>query len=207
MRTDQVQLYTKISMIFILASASEARRKLLQQVGLAFDVVTPDIDEGEIHASEESPLRIAMALAHKKAQAVTENFQAATIIAADQTLDFEGQCLTKASDPASCVKQLIRMSGKTHHLHSAVTLFIGGHEVWSHCESVSVKMRPHSPQFLSQYVETYWTDIRHCVGGYRVEAEGARLIEKIDGDYFSVLGMPLLPLCTQLETLGAWDNG
>jgi septum formation protein len=193
-------------MILVLASASEARRRLLSSAGLAFQVIPAEIDE---RAAEQpllvagaSPEDIATALAMVKAVDVSERRADDLVIGADQTLDLDGERFTKPADMEAARRQLLRLSGRTHRLHSAIACARGGEIVWRHEETASLTMRVLEPAAIGRYLASARQEALASVGGYRIEGRGIQLFEAIDGDYFAILGLPLLPLLAFLRSKG-----
>jgi septum formation protein len=193
-------------MILVLASASEARRRLLSNAGLAFQAIPANIDE---RAAEQplldagaSPEDIATALAMVKAVDVSERRADDLVIGADQTLDLDGERLTKPADMEAARRQLLRLSGRTHRLHSAIACARGGEIVWRHEETASLTMRALQPAAVGRYLAAIGDEALASVGGYRIEGRGIQLFEAIDGDYFAILGLPLLPLLAFLRSEG-----
>ena len=194
----------------ILASGSETRQEMLRQAGVSFTSTVARIDEDSIKASllaeEASPRDIADTLAEFKARRVAEKNPEALVIGSDQVLEFGREILSKPTSPDDAVAQLSRMSGKQHKLLSAAVLYEDAKPVWRTVGQVRLTMRTLSPSYIDSYVERNWEGIRHCVGGYQLEAEGARLFARVDGDYFAVLGMPLLDVLGYLTMSGAIDG-
>jgi septum formation protein len=193
-------------MAIILASASPARQAILKNAGLAVPSLPADIDE---RAAEAPLLRsgagaddLAQALAMIKAQAVSEQRPADLVIGADQILEFEGERLTKPADMAAARRQLLKLAGKRHRLHSAVACCRGGAVIWQHMESVTLTMRPLTPQEIGRYLANAGENALSSVGAYQIEGLGVQLFERIDGDYFAILGLPLLPLLAFLRAQG-----
>jgi septum formation protein len=185
----------------ILASKSGARIAMLRGVGLEFECVPADIDEREVeermqHARSDE---IASELARVKAAAVSQKHPNALVIGSDQILDFGGTRLHKSETRDDAVEKLDAMAGKTHHLISAVSLVQGGQELWSACDRAALKMHDLDRAALADYADRAGDAVMDCVGGYALEAHGAWLFEKIEGDYFTILGMPLLPLLGELR--------
>jgi septum formation protein len=195
----------------ILASSSKVRARLLEAAGLAFSIQSPGLDE---HAMRQavgstgalSPQDIAEVLAHAKAGAVSELMPGAFVIGADQVLAFDGRILSKPDNMEAARKELLDLSGKSHSLHSAVALATNGGTVWAHSESSTLVMRKLSPQFIGRYLAAAGEEVLSSVGAYQIEGLGIQLFEKIDGDYFSILGLPLLPLLDALRREGAIDG-
>ena len=183
---------------------------MLRQAGVSFTSTVARIDEDSIKASllaeEASPRDIADTLAEFKARRVAEKNPEALVIGSDQVLEFGREILSKPTSPDDAVAQLSRMSGKQHKLLSAAVLYEDAKPVWRTVGQVRLTMRTLSPSYIDSYVERNWEGIRHCVGGYQLEAEGARLFARVDGDYFTVLGMPLLDVLGYLTLSGAIDG-
>lgn len=194
----------------VLASGSRIRAELLRNAGLAFDTDPANVDERAIEAplleSNFSPEDIAQVLAEAKAQEVSERRPGALVIGADQVLDFEGERLTKPADMEAARRQLLAMSGKTHALHSAVAIARDGQTLWRNVGTVRLTMRPFGPEFVGRYLAGVGEVALTSVGAYQLEGPGIQLFSAIDGDYFTVLGLPLLPLLGELRVLGAIEG-
>ena len=195
----------------ILASSSKVRARLLEAAGLDFTVQSPGLDEHAMrHAVGStgalSPQDIAEVLARAKAEAVSELMPGAFVIGADQVLAFGGRILSKPDSMEAARKELLDLSGKSHILHSAVALAANGGTVWAHSESSTLVMRKLTPQFIGRYLAAAGEEVLSSVGSYQIEGLGIQLFEKIDGDYFSILGLPLLPLLDALRREGAIEG-
>ncbi len=182
----------------ILASGSKVRAALLARAGIAFDVNAPRIDEDAIKSAmvqDNAPARdIADVLAEHKAMRVSARHPGRWVLGSDQVLSFRGEVLSKPKSPDHAIEQLVGLTGERHQLFSAAVLVSDGQPIWRHVGTATLYMRDLSASFVQDYVSEYWEDIRHCVGGYRIEEEGVRLFSKIQGDFFSMLGLPLLEL-------------
>ncbi len=182
----------------ILASGSQARQTLLQNAGVKFEVRVARIDENAIRASmqnEGAKVRdIADALAQAKARKISLKEPNALVIGCDQVLDLDGVLVKKPQDLADAARQLQDLAGRQHRLLSAVVICLNGEPQWRHIGSVRMRMRKLSPEYLADYLERNWHRIRHSVGCYKLEEEGVRLFSGIEGDYFCVLGLPLIEL-------------
>ena len=191
-------------MRLVLASNSVARAQILGSAGVAVDVRSAGVDEGPIKADAmakgASPRHIAEILAEAKAVAASKGSLDLTI-GADQTLEFDGQLFDKAETLGQAREDLQRLRGQTHQLHSAVALAQDGRVVWHDIQSVSLTMRAFSDDFLGAYLARNAEIATSCVGGYALEGEGVQLFSAIDGDYFAVLGLPILPLLAELRRL------
>ncbi|MDQ3558989.1 MAG: Maf family protein [Pseudomonadota bacterium] len=193
-------------MTIILASASRARQKVLANAGIGFEVVPAVLDE---RAAEEPlaeagapPEDIAVALAMAKATSISENHPADLVIGADQVLEFEGKLLHKPQDMEAARRQLLSLSGGRHFLHSAVACARGGEIVWSDVETASLAMRRLEPAFVGRYLARVGPEALGSVGAYQLEGLGIQLFDKIEGDFFAILGLPLLPLLKFLRAEG-----
>lgn len=193
----------------ILASGSAARRRVLDAAGVAFRVVPADIDEDahrralEQHDPHGGPPRVASVLARLKAEEVSRRHPKALVIGADQVLALGREVVTKAPDLAAARLCLERLGGRTHQLHAAVSLARGGAQVWAHLETASLTMRTLSATFLDDYLDRAGVGICASVGAYEIEGLGLQLFERIDGDVFTILGLPMLPLLAELRRQGA----
>ncbi len=191
----------------ILASKSAARLAMVEAAGIQLDSVAPMVDEESIRsvlqAAGTSARDIADALAEAKAVKVSARYPGALVLGSDQILEAEdGSILTKSETPDGARHILTALSGKTHRLYSAAVIAEGGRAVWRHVDKAVMTMRPLSAEFIDDYVTQYWEEIRPCVGGYRIEAEGAQLFAKVDGNQFSIMGMPLLAVLDYLRIRG-----
>ncbi|MEZ5777085.1 MAG: nucleoside triphosphate pyrophosphatase [Paracoccaceae bacterium] len=190
----------------ILASSSEIRLRLLKNAGLDPDVVPPRIDEDKIRRALEGkrtpPRDIADILAGTKAHHVSQLAPGAMVLGCDQVLEHDGTILAKPASPLDARAQLRALRGGTHRLLSAAVICLDSKPVWRHVGEVGLTMRDISDAYLDDYVERNWHSIRHAVGCYKLEEEGVRLFSRIDGDYFTVLGLPLISLLTWLAVRG-----
>ncbi len=199
-----------MSIRIILASTSEIRCTLLRNAGLRFDTEAARIDEQSVKAAlqaeDAKPRDIADTLAELKARKISDRHPDALVIGCDQVLDLGGNILSKPDTPEQAIEQLTQMRGQTHHLISAAVVYERGAPVWRHVGIVEMQMRTVSDAYLNDYVARNWNSIRHSVGAYKLEEEGVRLFERIKGDYFHVLGLPLLELLGFLMTRGVLDT-
>lgn len=194
----------------ILASESMVRRRLLDQAGITYTTQSSGVDETPIKKScQEQNLSAsdtAERLAEAKAQSVSRLHPDALVIGADQMLDHEGRWFDKPTDIDNARRHLIALRGRTHHLVSATVVLAAGQCVWKHQETIDMKMRALSDTFIEDYLSQVGASAFISVGAYQLEGLGAQLFEDVDGDFFSILGLPLLPLLgflRQREAIGA----
>ena len=190
----------------ILASGSTIRATLLRNAGVSFTTVTPRVDEdamrGALRAEGASPRDIADALAEMKAAKVSARNPGALVIGCDQILAHGATILSKPTSTDDAIAQLSELRGGVHQLLSAAVIYENGKPIWRHVGVVRLHMRDASDAYLRDYVTRNWEEVRHCVGAYQIEAEGVRLFHRIEGDYFNILGLPLLELLSYLTLRG-----
>ncbi|MBM1220728.1 septum formation protein Maf [Ponticoccus sp. SC2-23] len=190
----------------ILASQSEIRAQLLRNAGIEFEVVPARMDEAAILdallVEGASPRDIADTLAELKAAKISSKRPEALVIGCDQVLDLSGEILMKPAEPEDAKTQLHKMRGTTHKLLSAVVLYQAGKPLWRHIGQVRLSMHDVSDAWLDDYIARNWDSIRNSVGAYKLEEEGVRLFSRVEGDYFTVLGLPLLDLLSYLRLRG-----
>lgn len=195
----------KTGTMLILASKSAARQALLTGAGLRFEARPAQIDEraleAEILGKAGHGADVARALAIAKAVAVSAGSPGAVVIGADQTLAHAGALLHKPADREGAAGQLRRLAGRTHHLHSGVALVRDGVALWSHVESAELTMRATSEAERQAVLDLEGEAALGSVGAYRLEGPSIRLFETVAGDYFTILGLPLLPLLAALRRL------
>lgn len=194
----------------ILASKSEHRKLLMQNAGLSFDAASADIDERVIESAIQetgvTPQDLALILANAKALDVSQKNPDQYVIGSDQTLSFEDDVLHKVADMEEARRRLLQLSGKTHELNSAVAIVKDGQTLWQHVSTAELTMRDLSPEFIGRHLAQAGDDILTSVGAYQLEKEGVQLFEKINGDFFTIIGLPMLPLLQELRNLGVIDG-
>ncbi len=192
----------------ILASQSEVRRRILAAAGLPVEVRPAGIDERGIEARSNArgPADVARVLAGAKAHTVAAQMPARLVLGADQTLALGEQRFSKPVDRAAAREQMRALSGKTHRLYSAITLVRDGRVLFEHVDTEELTMRALSDTFIDTYLDAVGDGALASVGGYQIESVGIHLFEKISGDYYAILGLPLLPLLDFLRKEGAVEG-
>ena len=176
---------------------------LVNRTDIPFDTDPAGVDEADLKAAlaadGAAPAQVAETLAEAKASQVTRRHPGALVIGADQVLDLDGHVLDKPDDQAAARDQLRAISGRDHHLHSAVCLVRDNQVIWHVTDTATLHVRSLSDAFLDQYLAAVGDAVCTTVGGYQLEGLGAQLFTRVDGDYFTILGMPLLPLLDMLR--------
>jgi septum formation protein len=193
----------------ILASTSETRVALLKSAGVRFEAMPPRIDERLVEAplieAGAAPAEIALALAEAKASGIGKGDRAAYVIGADQTLELDGERFNKPANMDEARAQLLKLSARTHLLHTGVVGVNEGAVVWRHLDSAELTMRALTLGDIAAYLARIGERALWGPGAYQIEGPGIQLFEKIDGDFFTILGLPLLPLLKWLREEGALE--
>jgi septum formation protein len=194
----------------ILASGSPFRRAMLENAGIAVQAVPADLDEraleAPLHDSGASPEDVALVLAEAKAVSVSEKHHGALVLGCDQTLSMGDEIFHKPTDMEGARRHLLALSGRTHHLNSAAVLARDGEVLWRHVGVASLTMRTLDPAFIGRHLARVGAKALQSVGAYQIEGEGIQLFEKIEGDHFTIIGLPLLAVLAELRRLGAIDG-
>ncbi|MDO9639208.1 MAG: nucleoside triphosphate pyrophosphatase [Pseudotabrizicola sp.] len=193
-------------MTLILASTSQIRQQLLTAAGVPFTVQPAKIDEDTIRralqAEQARPRDIADTLAEMKARKIAEKRPECMVLGCDQILEFQGEVFAKPETPDDARDQLRKLRGQRHKLWSAAVIYDNARPVWRFMGEARLLMRPLSDVYLNDYVDRNWHSIRHSVGCYKLEEEGSRLFSAVEGDSFTVMGLPLLPVLGYLGDRG-----
>lgn len=191
----------------ILASGSKARASVLSGAGVVFETAIAGVDEGAVKtgllADGNGPREVADALAELKAIRVSRKHPGALVIGADQTLDLDGALFDKAESLTEARERLQLLRGKTHKLHSAVVVALDGQAIWREVPAAKLTMRPFTDAFLDDFLARGGEGLLGSVGCYRLEDDGVQLFSRIDGDYFTILGLPLMGLLDLMRRHGA----
>lgn len=189
-------------MSLVLASSSAIRRAMLEAAGVAFELASPSVDEAALKAGALLTDDLAEDLAKAKALSVSETRSADWVVGSDSVVTIDGRLFDKPADRDQAAEHLRLFSGKTMQLTSAVALARGDAIAWSHAETAALEVRPLSEAFIAGYLDQEWPEVGHCVGVFQLEGRGVQLFSRIEGDYFTILGMPLLPLLGALRERG-----
>ena len=192
----------------VLASKSDIRGKILAAAGLRFEIRAANIDERAVEAAAkpEDAVAAARLLARAKAQAISANLPGRPVLGADQTLARGAHRFTKPKDRADALAQLQALRGRTHELHSALALMVDGELLFQCVETARLTLRNVSDRFLEDYLDMVGDLALSSVGAYQLEGIGVHLFERVDGDYFTILGLPLLPLLAYFRSAGFLDG-
>ncbi len=193
-------------MALILASSSTIRRQMLDAAGIEYSAVTPSVDERAIKTKLHSASEIAGTLAEAKAVDVVASHPDCLVIGSDSVVSVDGRIFDKPSDRGQAEEHLRFFSGKTMLLTSAAAVARSGGVEWTHVETAKLMVRPLSDGFIRSYLDAEWPEVGYCVGVFRLEGRGVQLFDRIDGDYFTILGMPLMPLLGALRARGVLDG-
>lgn len=190
----------------ILASGSRIRLDLLRNAGLEVEALPARVDEDAMRlglmAENAPPRDIADALAEMKAAKISAKAPGSLVLGCDQVLEHRGDILTKPESVEQAREHLARLRADRHALLSAAVVYRDGAPLWRHVGVARLQMRDFSDRYADAYVARNWESIRHSVGGYKLEEEGVRLMSRVDGDYFTILGLPLLELLSWLTVRG-----
>ncbi|WP_229956896.1 Maf family protein [Parasphingorhabdus litoris] len=197
--------------MLMLASKSKARRSMLEAAGVVVDSLPPNVDEDALkdglRAEGVTARNLADALAEAKAVRLSRRIGSALVLGGDQVLALEdGTMLDKPANQDDAKVHLRQMSGKKHKLFSAAVIADQGAPIWRHIDIATLDMRSLSDDFIDDYVDTEWDNIRHCVGCYEIEGRGAQLFSDIKGSHFTIMGLPLLHLLDYLRARGVMPS-
>lgn len=194
----------------ILASSSASRQMLMRNAGLTFSAIPADIDERALDEKLEkegaSPEEVALELAKAKALAVGALYPDALVLGCDQTMALGARVYHKPKTMADAQEHLLSLSGKIHRLNSAAVLVRHGEVVWQIVSSAELSVRTLSAEFVSRHLQRVGEKALSSVGAYQLEGEGIQLFTSIEGDYFTILGLPLLPLLSKLRDMDVIDG-
>jgi len=189
-------------MPLILASSSPIRGAMLEQAGVTFERLAAQVDEEAEKQRCSDPAGLATKLAEAKALAVSRERPGEWVVGSDSVASVDGRIMSKPVDRDEAGEHLRFFSGKAMRLTSAVALARDAAIEWSHCDTAILRVRPFGESFISTYLDAEWPEVGYCVGVFRLEGRGVQLFDSIEGDYFTILGMPLLPLLAALRERG-----
>ena len=194
----------------VLASGSRFRKAMLEAAGVDIDVVPAAIDERAVEetlaGTGATPEDVALVLAEAKALDVSERQPGRLVLGCDQTLSLGEEIFHKPQDMEAARRHLLKLSGKTHQLNSAAVLARNGETIWRHVGVARLTMRQLDPGFVGRHLARVGPVALNSVGAYQIEGEGIQLFEKVEGDHFTIVGLPLMPLLKELRDLGVIDG-
>lgn len=194
----------------VLASQSIHRKNLMENAGLEFKCQPADIDERTIELAIKdtgaTPKELALILANAKALDVSQKISDAYVIGSDQTLSLNDELFHKPEDMEAARRTLLKLSGQTHTLNSGVSIAKNGETIWQHVSIAELTMRELSPEFIGRHLSEAGESVLTSVGAYQLEKQGVQLFEKIEGDFFTIVGLPMLPLLAQLRELNVIEG-
>ena len=194
----------------VLASQSIHRKNLMENAGLEFKCQPADIDERTIELAIKdtgaTPKELALILASAKALDVSQKILDAYVIGSDQTLSLNDELFHKPEDMEAARRTLLKLSGQTHTLNSGVSIAKNGETIWQHVSIAELTMRELSPEFIGRHLSEAGESVLTSVGAYQLEKQGVQLFEKIEGDFFTIVGLPMLPLLEQLRELNVIEG-
>lgn len=194
----------------VLASQSIHRKNLMENAGLEFKCQPADIDERTIELAIKgtgaTPKELALILASAKALDVSQKIPDAYVIGSDQTLSLNDELFHKPEDMEAARRTLLKLSGQTHTLNSGVSIAKNGETIWQHVSIAELTMRELSPEFIGRHLSDAGESVLTSVGAYQLEKQGVQLFEKIEGDFFTIVGLPMLPLLAQLRELNVIED-
>lgn len=193
-------------MTLLLASSSAIRRQMLEQAGVNFESTPANLDESIEKERHADPRELAVALARAKAVAVSSQRPEALVIGSDSVVTVGGRLFDKPADKDQAADHLRFFSGKPIQLTSAVAIARAGEVEWSFCDSAQLRVRELSDRFIGRYLDAEWPEVSYCVGVFRMEGRGVQLFDSIEGSFFTILGMPLIPLLGALRDRGVLEQ-
>jgi len=188
--------------VLILASGSSIRRKMLEDAGVQFEVVRPEVDEAALKAGLDDGETIALELAKAKAAAVSSGRSGDWVIGSDSVVRVEERLFDKPRSREEAADHLRLFSGKPMQLYSAVALARDGNVEWSDVGRAELHVRDLSEEFIRSYLDAEWPEVGQCVGVFRIEGPGIQLFDRIIGGHFTIMGMPLIPVLRALRKRG-----